>query len=312
MRAGRLHAALATAAFLTLAAPTWACGPPGSMNNDNGSGQNNNGGMAGQSQGDNNNGSSGNNSGWGGNNNGAGGSSNSAGGGDHGGGWDNSGGDDARQGASDQANSDMGGGDDNGPRRSQPTDNQTSANYSNQIGALGAAQANGNVDECRRLRAELDGLTSDDAPDPEDDYKRANLWLTRVMAMPPALLQKEIDAQRQQLDADRNDQQWSQDSMRLMTGRPAGPRVAKYGSATLNFLLDLQAAKMAGVGEDGMQRRMQGYLAKARTDTDAAKAERRQKIADLQNRISNLNCGAFLPSANQNVGSPSASPSPSQ
>jgi hypothetical protein len=81
-------------------------------------------------------------------------------------GWDNAGAQNEAQGASDRANSDLNGGDDNGPRRvlGDTTDPASSANYSNQIGALGAAQANGNVDRCRELRAELDHLTSDSAP----------------------------------------------------------------------------------------------------------------------------------------------------
>jgi hypothetical protein len=306
MTARRIATATLAFAVLAIGAPAWPCGPPSSMDNNGGASQQgnaNNGGMGGQGQGDNNGGSQN----W--NNNNAGGANaNGDSNGGRGDTWDNSGGENARQAASNQANSDLGDDNNGGSRRSGGGQNQNGgADYSNQIGSAGQSQAASDAVDCRAIRTELDTLQ---AEDPEDGYKRANLYLTRVSQMTPAMLDKEIADERAELDYQRQSSQSSASFAASLTGKPAPAPIAKYGSAKLDLLLSLRAAQASGIGQDTMQQRVAKLQAQARADTDARTAQRRQRITDLQNRLANLNCDTYLPAANQNVDSPSPSPSP--
>jgi hypothetical protein len=297
---GLATATLAAAAFVALAAPAWPCGPPASMDNNGGAtqGNANDGGAGGQAQGDNNGGGSN----W--NNN------NGGGGGDRSGDSGNGGAENARQGASGQANSDLNGDDDNGGRRSSGGDNQNSANYANQIGSLGQQQAAADSSDCQALRRELDVLATEE-PEDERIYKRAIVTIGRSMQMPSDKIDGLIADEKARLDADRAR---AQQINHLAAGEnnTVEARATKRGSPLLNFLLDMKAARMAGLGEDGMQRRANVVTARLQDFLLRVNSTRQQAIRDLQNRIANLNCNANAPAADQRVPFTFSSPSPSQ
>ena len=279
---------IATATCLAIAAPAWPCGPPGSMDNGGGQGA---GAGQGPSPGD------------------GGGPADSGGGGgrggDRAGSWDSAGAEGARQGASDQADRDLEGGDSSGPRRAASgSDNANqSADYSNQIGAAAGAQAASDDADCRTLRAQLDELENAPPSEAERTVSKLNASFPRWMQMTPAMLDGEIQAEQARLDAERAADQ-RQLNRFADYGQPA-PQLPKRGSATLNFLYDLRAAKLTGIGVDGMQRRASQAQDNANSMLFQMRAQRDQQIRDLQNRIANNNCPTYMPSA-----SPASSPSP--
>ena len=281
--------AVATSACLALAAPAWPCGPPGSMENggQGGGNANQSAGNAGPAEG--------------------GGRNSNDGGRDRGGSWDNAGGENARQGASDQAGRDLDNGDNSGPRRSSSDNANQGADYSNQIGAVGQAQAAGDAADCRTLKAQLDDLQNGPPTEAETIASQLNASMPRWMLMTPAMLDGEIKAEQARLDALQ-----AQDQRAVYLPQGAG-KPQKRSSATLNFLYDLRAAKLTGIGVDGMQRRADQAQGNAQSLLFQIRAQRDQQIHHLQNRIANQNCPTFLPSPSAaSSPSPSASPSENQ
>jgi hypothetical protein len=169
-------------------------------------------------------------------------------------------------------------------------------NRVNQIDAVGRAQAANDQARCRELKAELNRLTGDEAPDPYETVKRGRVLVSRIYGMTPSMLDAQIAAMKASEEEDARSRQDSYDDLASLSHRTALQANRSY-SPMLSLMMDYRASLALGIGQEGVKRKMQAALDGAQAQADQKAAEQRARVHDLQAQIAELSCDTFIPTA---------------